>query len=124
MRFHLDEGLSSRAAEIARGQGVDVVSSQECGRDGLGDEEQLRLGAVEGRCFVARNRADFVLLTARCFENGWPHAGVLLIAPSLPGDRFAAIAGALVGYAREHPEGLSAYTIDVLTPRHAGGSGR
>jgi hypothetical protein len=114
MRFYLDEDLSDHIADLARAQGCDVVSSHECGRDGLSDEEQLRLAAGEGRCFVTRNRAHFVQLTVRCFERGWPHAGLLLLPGSLAGDRFAAIAGALARYDRQHPEGIAAYTVDFL----------
>lgn len=116
MRFYLDEDLSHRIAELARARGCDVLSSHECGRDGLRDEEQLRLAAAEGRCFVTRNRDDFIALTVRCFQDGAPHAGVLIVPDSLPADDFAALAAAVVAYAEEHPEGLPAYTIDFLHP--------
>ena len=70
MQFYLDEDLSQRVADLARAQGLDVVSSHECGRDGLSDEEQLRLAAEKGRCFVARNRNHFIPLTVQFFEIG------------------------------------------------------
>jgi uncharacterized protein (DUF433 family) len=38
VRFYLDEDLSPRAASIARAQGVDVLNSHDCGRNGLADE--------------------------------------------------------------------------------------
>jgi hypothetical protein len=116
MRFYLDEDLSGRIAEIARGLGVDVASSHECGRDGLSGEAQLLAAAREGRCFVTRNRADFVALSVRGFELGWPHAGVLLLASSLPGDDFAGIARAIAEYGRAHPDGLEPYVVDFLRP--------
>jgi hypothetical protein len=34
--------------------------------------------------------------TVRFFENGWPHAGVLIVARSLPNGNSAAIAAALL----------------------------
>jgi hypothetical protein len=114
MRFYLDEDLSRKIAELARQRGLDVLSSHECGRDGLGDEDQLRLAADDGHCFVTRNRAHFVLLTVRFFEGGWPHAGVLLVPASLPGDDFAALARAIARYDLEHPAGLPPYAIDFL----------
>lgn len=114
MRFYLDEDLSWRIAEIGRRHGLDILSSHECGRDGLSDEEQLRLAAAEGRCFVTRNRGHFVMLTARFFENGWPHVGVLIVPASLPPDSFAAVAEALARYREDRPEGLPEYTIDFL----------
>ena len=114
MKFYLDEDTSWKVAEIGRRRGLDVLSSHECGRNGLGDEQQLRLAATDGRCFVTRNRAHLVVLTVRFFESNWPHAGVLIIPASLPGDDFAAIAEALVRYDEEHPEGLQPHTIDFL----------
>jgi len=112
MRFYLDEDLSDQIAIIARSLGLDVLSSHECGRDGLDDEGQLLAAAEDGRCLVARNRADFVAWTVRFFERESPHSGVLLLPESLPPDRFVAIARALVEYDRGRPEGLSPYTID------------
>ncbi len=114
MRFYLDEDLSDRIAAVARGLGADVLSSHECGRDGLDDAAQLLQAAGEGRCLVTRNRGDFVGLSVRFFERGCPHAGVMLVASSLPGDDFAAIAQALVDYDRLHPAGLAAYVVDFL----------
>lgn len=112
MRFYLDEDLSNRIAEIARSRGMDILSSHECGRDGSSDEEQLWLAAQEGRCLVTRNRSDFIKLTVQFFERNWPHCGVLIISPSLPGDDFRGTVEALIRYAAEHPEGLPNYTID------------
>jgi predicted nuclease of predicted toxin-antitoxin system len=118
MRFYLDEDLSDRVAVIARSLGLDVLSSHECGRDGLDDEAQLQAAAEDGRCLVTRNRVDFVAWTVRFFERESPHSGVLLIPGSLPPDQFAAIAHALVEYERQHPEGLPPYTVDFLRSLH------
>ena len=115
-RFLLDENLSDEVARIARAQGLDIISSHECGRDGLADEEQLRLASEEGRCVVTRNRDDFLALTVRFFENQAPHAGVLVVPPSLPDRDAAAIARALVAYAQTHPEGVASYSFDYLRP--------
>jgi len=114
VRFYLDEDLSDRVATIARAQGLDVVSSHECGRNGLPDEDQLRLAAEEGRCFVTRNASDFVPLTTRFFENEWPHLGLLIVSASLANDDFAGIARALVAYAQSHPDELPSYMTDYL----------
>ena len=115
MRLYLDEDLSHRIAEIGRAHGLDVVSSHECGRDGLSDEDQLRLAAAEGRCFVTRNYGCFAALTRSFLEKGSPHPGVVHVPRSVPNDAFADIAAALLKYSREHP-GLSSYQIDYLRP--------
>jgi hypothetical protein len=114
VRFYLDEDLSPEAAKIARGHGIDVISSHECSRNGLGDEVQLRLAAEEGRCFVTRNRDDFVRFSRQFWENGWPHAGVLIVPRSIPNDRFTGLAQALVAFARDYPDGLSSYAVAYL----------
>lgn len=116
MRFCLDEDLSQQVAEICRRRGLDIVSSHECGRDGLSDEDQLRLAAADGRCYITRNYSDFAALTRTFWETGWPHAGVLFVAPFLRNERFADIAMALVNYDGEHPEGLLSYQVDYLKP--------
>ena len=116
MRFYLDEGLSDQVAVIGRELGLDVVSSHECGRDGLSDEEQLRHAAVDERIFVTRNYRDFVQLTRRFFENQWPHAGVLLVPRSLANDDFAHVAQALSAFARDQEGAIAAHTIQFLSP--------
>ncbi|HZK66450.1 MAG TPA: DUF5615 family PIN-like protein [Chloroflexota bacterium] len=114
MRFYLDEDLSPKIAQIARRAGVDAVSSHECGRNSLGDDQQLALAAGEGRCFVSRNRDHLVALTVRYFEAGQPHAGLLVVPPSIRSSHFASIAAAIAEYDRRHPEGVPPYTIDFF----------
>ncbi|HEU5327090.1 MAG: DUF5615 family PIN-like protein [Thermomicrobiales bacterium] len=114
MRFYLDENLPPQVAVLARARGVDAVSNHERGHLGLSDDEVLRLAAKDGRCVVTRNRDDFVQLTIRCFDNQWPHTGVLIVPWTLPNDQFARMADALAAYAQRHDADLPAYTIDFL----------
>ena len=65
---------------------------------------------------VTRDLTDFLRLTLRCFENQWPHAGILIVPPSLPDKDAAAIARALVAYAQLHPEGMVSYSFDFPKP--------
>ncbi|HEV7214242.1 MAG TPA: DUF5615 family PIN-like protein [Chloroflexota bacterium] len=114
MRFYLDEDLSDQVAVIGRELGLDVVSSHECGRDGLSDEEQLRQAAVDRRIFVTRNYRDFVRLTRQFFESQWPHAGVLFLPRSLANHDFAGIARALTAFAGKQRGVFTPYTIQFL----------
>lgn len=115
MRFILDEILPPRMAELARDEGVDAISSHENGRNGLRDVEQLRWAAAEGRCLVTRDQRDFLELTSQFLARGAPHAGVLLVTRSLLNQDPHLLARVLVAYAEKHPDGMRAYTVDVLT---------
>lgn len=116
MRLYLDENLSPRIAELARGLGVDVVSAHEAGQVGADDRAQLLYAARDGRSLVTQDRADFVALTVSCFEEQAPHAGVLLVPSSLACDDFMAVARALQAYAERHGDAPTAYVVDFLRP--------
>jgi len=100
----LDEDLSPRVAEVARGLGVDVESVHELDRRGLSDREQLRLAGAEGRIFVARNRDDYIALTVEFYGTGEPHSGVLVVPRRLTNNRPERIAHTLKRWvdARHH----------------------
>jgi hypothetical protein len=115
VRFCLDEDLPPGIAVVARGRGLDILSSHECGRNSLPDEEQLRLATAEGRCLVTRNRDDLLRLTLKFFESEEPHAGVLIVSRSLPNRDVAGIVAALVAFADNHPDGVPSYTTAYLT---------
>ena len=114
MKFHLDEDLSPRIAELVRARGVDAVSAHEVGARGWPDQQQLEYAAREGRCLVTRNRNDFIRLTVDFFNAQQPHFGVLIISYGFPGDAFQIIAEKLATYAQDHPQGLPSYAIDFL----------
>jgi hypothetical protein len=73
------------------------------------------MAAKKKRCFVTKNRDDFIRLTVQFFNDHIPHYGVLIIPYTIPGDQFARIADKLVNYARKHPEGMMPYTVDFLS---------
>jgi hypothetical protein len=114
LRFYLDEDLSQRIVELLRSRGVDAVSVHELGAEGLSDLEQLERAAAEKRCLVTRNRDDFIRITLHFYNAALAHYGVLIIPHSLPADRFAETADALIRYATAHPDGLPPYTVDFL----------
>jgi predicted nuclease of predicted toxin-antitoxin system len=113
VRFYLDENLSSTIAEIGRGLGLDVVSSEELGRNGLSDEEQLRLAAEDGCCLVTAD-LGFINLSAVFAESLRPHAGVLIVPPTWSTSQFARIARALAAYVQRFPGDTTDYLVDYL----------
>lgn len=116
MRYYLDEDLSPLAAQTARAHGVDATCSHECGRNGASDDAQLAFAATEGRVMVTRNARDYCRFTEEFQRLGLPHAGLLLVPPSLPNDAPWRIGLALVQYDRAHPQGMAPYMVDYLRP--------
>ncbi len=117
-RFLLDEDLSPRVAEVARGLGVDVESVHELGRRGLSDREQLRLAAAGGRIFVTRNRDDYIVLTVEFYRTGEPHSGVLIVPRGLPNNRPERISHTLkrwVDTRATTPQAFDSYHLDFLS---------
>ena len=110
MRYYLDEDESQVIAAIARDAlGLDVTASHEVGMDHGTDSEQLSFAAQQGRCIVTRNGDDFIGLTRRFLAMGPPHAGVLIIPLSIPGNDFGTIARALAHHHQLYPDNIPYY---------------
>jgi len=121
VKFYLDEDISPRVAEIARGRcQLDIISAHEVGTHAWADAAQLRYAAERGRCIVCRNRDDFSRETRSAYEAQSVHAGVLILSHSLPDDRFTPIAAALCAYDVRFPAGMQTYTIEFLGPSTSG----
>ncbi len=116
MKYYLDEDFSQKVAELLRGKGVAATSAHEEGTEEWSDEEQLEKAGQDGCCFVTRNRDDFIEWTVKFFQDRRPHAGLLVVPYTYPGDQFTLLARALADYAQKHPEGMQPYTIDFLPP--------
>jgi endonuclease/exonuclease/phosphatase family metal-dependent hydrolase len=116
----LEEDLSPRIAQALRKLGVDAVSVQEVGRQGLSDREQLEYAACERRCFVTRNRDDYRILTRERFDRDQPHPGVLVISSRLPPDDFGRIAAAVKRYLDRHGANPSSFLFDFVSDPDVG----
>ena len=113
MRLLLDEDLSPKIAELLRKKGIDAVSVHEVGRIGLSDKSHLEYAASERRCFVTRNRNDYIILTRQFFSSNKPHKGVLIIPSSHHFDDFSAIAKAITKYAAHYDKPID-YLFDFV----------
>src|SRR5258708_971197 len=116
MKYYLDEDLSQQLAERLRKAGISATSVHEENTKGWTDEEQLDKAAREGRCLVTRNRNDFIELTVQFYRDERTQAGVLIVPYTYPGDQISLLARALIGYAKNHSDGMLPYGIDFLPP--------
>jgi len=119
LRFLLDEDLSPRIAQTARGLGLDVVSVHEIGRRGLSDYDQLTRAAADDRVFVTRNRDDFIHWTREFYKGLLPHPGVLIVSRGIPPDKPERVAHALSRWVQNakdhhHEDHPGPYCIDFL----------
>jgi hypothetical protein len=114
VRFYLDEDLTPAVGGALRQRSIDAISVHDIGARALSDLDQLTRAAADGRCLATRNRDDFIRLTLQFFQDLRPHAGLLFVPHSFPGDRVAPLVEALAVYAAEHPHGLPSYTVDFL----------
>ncbi len=114
MKLLLDEDLSPKIAVLLRDKGIDALSVHEIGRTGFTDYEQLEYAASEGRCFVTRNRNDYILLTRQFFSSGLSHKGVLILPSMYKLNDFKGIAYALLKYVSTWQEGSSDYLFDFV----------
>ncbi len=79
VRYALDEDCQSGALAAAlRQHGVDVLTSNESGLVGVGDEEQLERAATSGRVLVSNNIGDFAALHRSWLAVGRHHAGIVV----------------------------------------------
>jgi hypothetical protein len=115
MKFYLDEDISPKVADILKKNHIDATSAHQTDMVQATDTAQLMYAAAQKRIMVTRNRNDFIRLSVHFFNEMRPHHGVLIIPYTLPGDKFALIAGAILDYAQQHPNGMEPYTVDFLT---------
>lgn len=110
MRALLDEQLSPQIAALLQQRGHDVVAVVErADLTGRGDRTILDTATSELRAVVTNNIKDFRPLAAEWLAQGRTHAGLILLPSSRTRTRSAvvALADAIDGVLREHPDGLS-----------------
>jgi hypothetical protein len=116
MPYYFDEDQPRKAAELARLYGLDVLATEECGRKGTTDEQQLQFAAEQGRILITRNRGDFEDMTVRFEAEGRLHAGVLVVPPSIIGNDYAGLVRAVESFEQLYGGVLPPFTVTYLVP--------
>jgi predicted nuclease of predicted toxin-antitoxin system len=117
VRYYLDEMLPPILAPMLRLQGVDTISALDILPARTPDRVHLAVAASENRCLVTKDLRDFGRLTEEFMAQGRPHAGVLLVPPTIRSRDFAPLRDALLAFAELYPDGLPPYTLAWLPPR-------
>ena len=84
IELYLDENIDVLVAKILRARGLSVVTTDEAGRKGTSDPEQLKHAAENGFAIVSMNRVDFEILAKEYFYSGQKHFGIFLVADNPP----------------------------------------
>lgn len=109
MKALLDEHLSPQIAELLRQRGQDVVAvADRTDLVGRSDRTILEVATTKLRAVVTNNVKDFRPLAAEWLARGHGHGGLILLPSSRTRTRaaVAALADAIEGVLREHPDGL------------------
>lgn len=75
---YLDEDVSVLVAKMAIARGFQVTTTQQAGRIGATDAEQLAFAAASGMALLTHNRVDFEALARAYVLEHRHHAGILL----------------------------------------------
>ena len=78
-RLYLDENaLDVDVVGGLRRTGIDVISAQDAGMLGRGDEDQLEFATSQGRVLYSFNIRHFQAIHTRGVSSGHTHAGVIV----------------------------------------------
>lgn len=84
LELYLDENVPVLVAKILRARGLSVAITDEVGRKGSSDADQLEFAAENGYAIVTMNRVDFEALTREYFHSDTHHSGIFIVSDNSP----------------------------------------
>ena len=78
VRLYFDRHIMRRLAVDLRGQGFDVLTTEEAGKDTASDEEQLAFATAEHRAILTFNIRDFAPLHDQWQAVNQAHSGIIV----------------------------------------------
>lgn len=82
--LYLDEDVDVLVAELIRSQGFQAVTTNEVGRKGEKDPQQLEYAVSHKQAIVTHNRIDFEKLAQDYFINNQIHYGIIVAVQRRP----------------------------------------
>jgi hypothetical protein len=79
-RTFLEEEVDVLVAQLVRARGISAVTTQEAGRLGATNEQQVFYAASQHWALLTHNRADFESLHQAFVAPGREHSGILIAA--------------------------------------------
>jgi hypothetical protein len=84
IELYLDEDVDVLIADLVRARGVKAVTTQEAGKIGVGDQQQLEYAVSLQKTFFTHNRNDFERLAEDYFAAGKEHYGIIVAVRRSP----------------------------------------
>lgn len=82
--LYLDEDVNVLVADLVRARGFNAVTTQEAGRKGTSDADQLTFAASQQWTLLTHNRNDFEELAQEYFAAGKSHSGIIIATRRVP----------------------------------------
>ena len=84
IEIYLDENVHVLIAKIIQSHGFKAVTTQEVGRRGTSDPNQLEYATENGYAILTHNRTDFEDLATEYFALDKEHCGIVILADNSP----------------------------------------
>jgi predicted nuclease of predicted toxin-antitoxin system len=84
VKLYLDEDVDVLVAKLIRSTDFQAVTTDEVGRKGSTDPQQLECAISRQSAIVTHNRLDFEELAQQYFAGGQTHYGVIVSVQRLP----------------------------------------
>jgi predicted nuclease of predicted toxin-antitoxin system len=84
IEIYLDENVHVLIAKIINSHGFKAVTTQDVGRKGVSDSDQMEYAAKNGYAILTHDRADFEDLAAEYFASDKTHYGIVILADNSP----------------------------------------
>lgn len=84
IEIYLDENVHVLLAEIVRSYGFKAVTTQDVGRKGTSDADQLEYANNQDYALITHNRVDFEELATEYFTSAKNHCGIIIVADNSP----------------------------------------